>query len=110
MPGHGWPYLAGGVSVLAGQGASIRIGARLAHQREKDVSNEEFQLGRVKAAAFWVSPVPEFNDLTAAEVLAGRPLRERVEPVTRFQQAILDEAFPSRYTRVLAQIEAPDPT
>lgn len=69
---------------------------------------DQLQLSRVKDGGFWVVPVGEFNDLAAGEVLAGVPFPQRREPVTQFQQAILDEPFQKRLARIVALIEAPD--
>lgn len=73
------------------------------------VQRDQLQLQRVKSGAFWVSPVDEFNDLTPAEVMLGKPFASRMDPVTQFQQAILDEPFQKRFARIVEQIEAPDP-
>ena len=43
------------------------------------------------------------------EVLHGTPFKQRREPVSRFQQAILDEPFQKRFARVLDLIDAQDP-
>ncbi|HVI92099.1 MAG TPA: hypothetical protein VM659_27665, partial [Dongiaceae bacterium] len=56
-------------------------------------------------AAFWVTGVPEFDDLAPAEMLAGAPFRERTEPLTKFQWAHLHKPFQERFTRVRAEME-----
>ncbi|MBB3010660.1 hypothetical protein [Cupriavidus alkaliphilus] len=71
---------------------------------------EHGQLLRVKDGGFWVTPVDEFNDLAAGELLAGVPYPQRREPVNQFQQAILAEPFQKRFARIVALIEAPDPS
>lgn len=74
------------------------------------VQRDQMQLSRAKDGGFWVVPVDEFNDLAAGEVLAGVPFPQRKDPVTQFQQAILDEPFQKRFARIVALIEAPDPS
>ncbi|CAG2132375.1 hypothetical protein [Cupriavidus numazuensis] len=78
---------------------------KLAAQTQRD----HLRLSRVSYGGFWVTPVDEFNDLTPGEVLHGSPFKQRREPVTRFQQEILDEPFQKRFQRVLDLIDAPDP-
>lgn len=56
-------------------------------------------------AAFWVTGVPEFDDLAPAEMMAGAPFRERTEPLTKFQWAHLHKPFQERFTRVRTEME-----
>lgn len=75
---------------------------------DAQVKRDNLRLSRVISGGFWVSPVDEFNDMAPAEVLHGTSFKQRREPLTRFQQSLLDEPFQNRLARVLDQIEAPD--
>jgi predicted DNA-binding protein (UPF0251 family) len=54
--------------------------------------------------AFWVSAVDELNELSPAEVLAGKPFETRRE-IHRSQQAIMDLPTSERVRKVVAAAE-----
>lgn len=55
--------------------------------------------------AFWVTPVDAFDDLTPAEVLAGRAFETRAE-LSAAQRGHLAQAAGDRQVRVIAQLTA----